>query len=80
MQCLLFCTAPVASCPAGDVQALRLLADAVADASIERLQEVQWDAKDRWDDTPLQVRVVYDMQGILQLPSRVSRREATALW
>uniref|UniRef100_A0A383VF86 Cyclic nucleotide-binding domain-containing protein n=1 Tax=Tetradesmus obliquus TaxID=3088 RepID=A0A383VF86_TETOB len=38
----------------GDVRALRLLADAVADASIERLQEVQWDAKDRWGDTPLQ--------------------------
>jgi hypothetical protein len=44
---------------AGDVRALRLLADAVADASIERLQEVQWDAKDRWGDTPLQVRVVW---------------------
>jgi hypothetical protein len=41
---------------AGDVQALRLLADAAADVSIERLQEVQWDAKDRWGDTPLQVR------------------------
>jgi hypothetical protein len=41
------------------VQALRLLAEAVADASIERLQEVQWDAKDRWGDTPLQVRGVH---------------------
>jgi hypothetical protein len=47
----------------GDVQALRLLADAVADASIERLQDVLWDAKDRWGDTPLQVRGMRDREG-----------------
>lgn len=49
--------------PAGDVEALRLLADAVADSSIERLQEVNWAAKDRWGDTPLQVRQALDCVG-----------------
>eukprot|EP00879_Flechtneria_rotunda_P017633 GHRR01018484.1.p1 GENE.GHRR01018484.1~~GHRR01018484.1.p1 ORF type:complete len:322 (+),score=149.17 GHRR01018484.1:57-1022(+) len=38
----------------GDVEALCLLASAVADASIERLTEIDWEAKDRRGDTPVQ--------------------------
>eukprot|EP00775_Hariotina_reticulata_P003994 gene3994-4245_t len=38
----------------GDVEALQLLAAAVEDSSIERLTAVNWQARDRWGDTPLQ--------------------------
>jgi hypothetical protein len=31
------------------------MADALADSGIERLTNVNWQAKDRWGDTPLQV-------------------------
>lgn len=31
------------------------MADAVEDSGIERLTSVNWQAKDRWGDTPLQV-------------------------
>jgi hypothetical protein len=41
--------------PPGDVEALQLLAAAVEDSSIERLTAVNWQARDRWGDTPLQV-------------------------
>jgi len=39
----------------GDVGALKLMADALADSGIERLTSVNWQAVDRWGDTPLQV-------------------------
>lgn len=42
---------------AGDVGALQLMADALADSGIQRLTRVNWQARDRWGDTPLQVCV-----------------------
>lgn len=38
----------------GDVGALQLMADALADSGIQRLTRVNWQALDRWGDTPLQ--------------------------
>jgi hypothetical protein len=39
------------------------MADALADSGIERLTSVNWQAKDRWGDTPLQVHCVCLLQG-----------------